>query len=1127
MLILGRRFRPRGSCGVAISSRDLGWFITSQLTILLLCSVATVSGKPTSYFPLNSQLPPVARVSHPFSFSFSPLTFASKKQMTYKLGDGSPSWLSLDSASRALSGTPDEASIPSDETLAGVVITLVASDDTGSTSENATLVVSRNPEPKVQIPLADQIKKFGPYSAPASVLLHPSSGFEFEFDPSTFGLDTAGSGDTQGKVGAAKQDDENNASGPELGLSYYAVSSDNAPLPSWIKFDAGKLSFSGKTPPFESLIQPPQTFGFQLVASDVIGFSSVAVDFSIAVGAHELVADEPVIELNATRGKHLEYTGLAKTFKLDKQPLAPGNISSIQADGLPEWLSFDKDSWAVSGTPDKEAQAKNVTISVVDKFSDALNVTLAVKFDMHSQIFKSDLPELNISTSDDFSFDVKEFLLDPKETQVTTETQPDASWIHFDDSSMILSGTVPETLPKGFANELQIAFNAVRKGTEEKEAKHLSIHVIDNNPTEHDPTPDPKPATKKDDSKRNFLWLLVLPVLVTAFIVILFFFRMRRRREQSRELSKKPDFSEVSRPVPGTLVTNGFTGASLEDIRRLVDSGPPAPYIGSIAPTPRTSSNLKGSQPLSNPNVEEDHESPHAMTTHTDAIGLAIQGPPRLETRNSWFTGRQSRSSPTGTDEDSLLSDTSIGEAVLITQEDMFPNARKPAERASAKIGLAIPTISEPSSVQPTPDLAYMAGRKYDYVSDDERPLAIGLAARRGSGHQRNKSIGSRGVHHRLSKVWKQGSPSKRLGSVKRYSQLSQSTDATARTSILASGPTQEASSNVIARPTVVHIPSRAGEMRRMSRRTNDSITFFGGGSLTGSQRNLRLTRDSLSQPTFLPREDSDLSSDIPEQNEATPADTPDQRERNILGIAYKDLVNTKHANAEDSRSTVAQSENWNTHPSSSSLMSPDRWPIPDAFVGQGSSADKTRDQSEAPQARPDKGKMPSKAEPAGLSINARKAKGSSMRSSQRRASSTPSLSQGSLTHKQSNTKASREERLSICRMREQKALNEFRAMVSTPQVSEEWAQSVPRQLPETPSRPSRQPLADRVNESQGLQSAFSKRSIRTVRSAKSVRSVRAVADDDDDAWEDIRPPESVIGEWDKAGSDGSFPVYI
>ncbi|KAI0098703.1 hypothetical protein GGR51DRAFT_565530 [Nemania sp. FL0031] len=1135
MMVTPRRASPRRSSAIAALSRLLPPFLTSIVTILLLGIATPVAGTPISYFPLNSQLPPVARVSEPFSFVFSPLTFSSNTNMSYALADGSPAWLSLDSASRKLSGVPDDALIPPGDTLVGVVIALVASDDTGSTAANATLVVSRGPEPIVRIPLEDQIEKFGPYSAPSSVLLHPATEFSFEFDPNTFGIGTAG--DRNGLVKVQNVKREENKAVDTPGLSYYAVSGDNAPLPSWIEFDAEKLAFSGTTPSSESLVEPPQKFGFRLVASDVVGFSSAVVDFSIVVGHHELTVHDPVIELNATTGKKLEYTDLPKILKLDKQPLQAENVSSITADRLPPWLSFDEKSWEVSGTPEeKEAQPTNVTIVVVDKFSDTLNVTLAINF--HTKIFISDLPSLNMSAGDDFSFDLKKFLIAPIETQVTTEMRPADSWIRFDDSSLVLSGTAPKPPTGGtvnLVNELRITFNAIHKRTKDEEAKDLEIHVNPPPPVKS-PTPEGHKGGDGDSHRNsNWLWLLVIPGLAIPAVIIALVFRARRRRQQPRKL----DFSEVSGPVPGTFVANGFMDSSFHGMRHMLDTGQRAPSMQPDSFTPAVPPRLRISQTMPNPTTEADHIAPHAMTTHSGAIRPEHRSIMVGEARGSWFSGRQSRQnrpSPVGTDEVSLLSDTSVGEDMHIVEEDLSPK-KLPENMYDKKMHLEAPKAGEPFSIQPTPELAYAVAGKYDYVSDDEIPPVAGRAERRRSGYQQSTRRSSlRGVQHRLSTVWKRGSVSKFRGDQNRNSQLSASTEATTRTSILTSGITEEAttaSTNVMARPTVIHIPSRPGEARQVSRRTDDSSTFFGGRSLTKSQRNFGLAKDAMPVPAGPPPGDPSPPTTSGEQDAIQGEHTPwDPLARNSLGIAYADLVGTKHetggsfVDPEEPRIGLAQSKNWNTHHTSKELMSPDRWPVPDVFLGLGETADAFRSQSEPPQ--PLLSQEPTKADTPATPINKGKKRSSFLRMSRRESGCIPSLAQTPLSHRRSKARSSREERLRISRIREQKALDEFRAMMlsQTPSPHTEWpgAGARVRQLPETPSRTSRGPLTDRLNESGGgLKSTLSKRSVKTVRSTKS----GWADEDDDDAWEDIRPPESVVGGWEPEGSDGSFPVYI
>ncbi|GAP83052.1 putative bud10 protein [Rosellinia necatrix] len=1123
MMATRRRASPRRSSAVKALSRHLQPFLATRLAILLLPGlISTVASTPISYFPLNSQLPPVARVSEPFSFVFSPLTFASDAKMTYALVDGFPPWLSLDSASRRLSGTPDEASVPLGDTLVGVVIGLVASDDTGSTTTNATLVVSRAHGPVVRIPFEDQAENFGPHSTPASVLLHPSSEFRFEFDPNTFGAGVTGAEDSQSVNQDMKRDENAGGGGPQF--NYYAVSGDNAPLPSWVSFDPGKLAFSGKTPAFESLVQPPQKFDFQLVASDVVGFSSVSIAFSIMVGPHELTVEESMIRLNATRDKQLEYTDLPDILKLDQQPLNRENVSSITASSLPAWLSFDEESWKLSGTPDAETQPTNVTIVVIDKFLDTLNVTLEINF--HTRIFASNLPKLNVSAGDDLSFDLKKYLLAPTDTQITAEIGPDDTWVRFDDSSKVLSGKAPKVLAAGHTGDIRIIFKATQTRTEDKEAKDLNIHVNELPPV-NSPKPDMDTDTKGSDSNKNLYWLLILPGLFIAVAIVLWVFRARRRQHEPRKL----DFSEVSGPVPGTFVASGLMDDSSDSIGDMPDIAYKAPPLRPSGHPPSAPFGFRTSQTMPNPSTDTGRITPHAMTMFSGVAKPTHQG---TETRGSWFVGRQSRVSPAVTDEVSLLSDTSLGEDVHIVEEDLSPK-KLGGNMHVKKTGLEVPAAAEPFSIQPTPELAYKTARRYDYVSDDETPPPVSDVERQRSGHQQNADPGLRGVQRGLSKAWKRGSGSNSSGDLKRHSQLTASSDATTRTSILTSGITEEAttaSTNVVAKPTVIHIPSRPGEARQVSRRTDDSSTFFGGRSLTKSQRNFGLEKDTMPASAYHPRGDPGLPTTSKEQDVTQGGGSSWARlDRNSLGIAYKDLIRTNNATGglrgglEEPGIGVAQSENWDVYHANDNLISPSRWPKPGVFTGLSGTVDAFQNQSEPPQLPPFK--LPAKIVSPVTPIDKGKRRASYVRRSRGSGPMVSPLRTPS-THRRSKSRNSREERLRISRIREQKALDEFRAMMAsqTPSPYNEWAPQSARELPETPSRISRVPLTDRLNESRGLKSTLSKRSIKTMRSNKSMRSGWA-GDDDEDAWEDIRPPESIAGGWEPERSDGSFPVYI
>lgn len=1069
-------------------------------------AVTLVGAAPVDYFPINSQLPPVARISQPFEFIFSPLTFSSPSNITYRLGNA-PKWLSIDSTSRRLYGTPSDGDVPPGEVV-GIPIELVAEDETGSTTANPTLVVSRNQPPTVAIPVSKQLPKFGTYIAPSSLHLHPSKPFSFSFDEHTFRTD---SGDG--------------------GLNYYAVSEDNVPLPSWITLDASKLTFSGETPPFESLVQPPQTFTFQLVASDVVGFASVSVSFSIVVGNHELTAEPPIIKLNGTREKPFEYKDLPGVLRLDEKPLKPEDITEIAALDLPPWLSFDNKSWALSGTPDSDADSSNITIAATDKYSDTLNLTVSI----HFGLFISDLPDLNLKSGDEFSFDLKKYLAKPADVQVTVERQSEAPWALFNPSSMFFSGSVPQHLSAKSATAPRIEFVATSKHTNETEAKAMNIHIA----SPSSPTVSPEPSTEpaeptKDGPNKDLLWLLIIPILLVFLGIIALLFYVRRRRQQPRRIGVR----EVSGPLPGSFIANDPSKRPSQNIRGMANIGPPDLSTGAIqgSRTSATASNRRSIGDTSNSSLGGGRM-PHAMM----AMYSRAKSP-----QHSVILERSSPSpnGTAGTDELSLLSDTSLGEGeAYIAEAQSYTITRRTREDGFR--GLEVPMASEPFSIQNTPDTAYNGGGRYDSGSDEAVPPAVGYAVRPKSGQQQQDSgLGLRSVGKRISNLWKRESGSRSPDKQKRNTIQSDSTDQTTRTSILTSGVSggqeEEAttSTNVVARPTIIHIPSRPGEARQMSRRTGEPSPLFGGGVLTKSPRNFGLANQP---PERTVQEIPQLPPNLEELADGHDSDTSwDRIARNSLGIAYKDLVTEPErlVPRQGTPVTVVQEDNWIAHNRAQDLLSPGQWPQSNNMsinmVGIATTSP-ANTSSELPKLPPTSALAKHQGEWKDKAAVRRRPSQASATTIVQGTPSTSSTSDGSST--------SREEPLHVHRIRRP---GEARAMVSTtPSPENRWAPP-DRPLPAPPSR-GRTPLADRSNNELFLPSAgwdggqsfdtenvpSSKtwkhtRSMKSVKSMKSAKSTRSVwGEDDDDAWEDIRPPTTIDG-WDDEGeSDGSFAVYI
>lgn len=526
-------------------------------TLLLVASLGAVrvDAAPAISFPINSQVPPVARISQPFSYVFPPSTFTSAtgSPLSYSLRDA-PSWLSIDSNARRLYGTPRDADV-APGTVVGVPITLVASDSTGSTPLSVTLVVSRSPGPAVHVPVSDQIQKFGAYSEPSSILLYPDRDFLFAFAPDTF-IDTQAQN-----------------------LNYYAVTADNSPLPAWVSFDKGTLGFSGTTPPFASLIEPPQTFSLKLVASDVTGFSAASVAFSIVVGSHALTASQPRITLNATIGTPIYYNGLVGSVKIDGYPASISDLSRATTENLPSWLVFDPSSWAIAGTPPDTARSTSFSVIMEDDFVDRLNITFDVNLAEDSGgVFQGIFPTISLEPGDRLSFDLKPFLIDHSTSEITTDIQPATPWIEFDSSNLVLSGNVPTSAP---SSVIEIIFNVRTENRRLKrdgmaQSQKLTVQIMSTSESSTasggmispasstaSASSSPTSATPGDESAHNATTNVVLVAILVPTILGLLFaicvcFCCYRRRQ--RRLSRTPlEGKDSCGPEPTTYIhTQGY-----------------------------------------------------------------------------------------------------------------------------------------------------------------------------------------------------------------------------------------------------------------------------------------------------------------------------------------------------------------------------------------------------------------------------------------------------------------------------------------------------------------------------------------------------------------------------------------
>lgn len=480
------------------------------LALVVLAFVSAVNAAALSAnYPINSQLPPVARVSQPFRFEFAERTFANSDSNTkYSLSDA-PSWLSVDSGSRALQGTPH-----SDDTGAKK-FKLVASNGSESDSMDVTLIITTDQGPTQGTPLVPQLQTIGPVSYPATLFLHPGRFFSITFDPSTF-------------------------HNTHPSTIYYGTSPHNAPLPSWMGFDPTTLRFSGNTPSFPG--SGPEIFTFQLVASDVAGYSAVNSTFQLVIGPHILAFNETVQTYNLTRGDKFNSPEFTSLLSMDSSPVTSKDLKTVDAD-LPDWLSLDEDTLSLSGTPPKDAVNENITITATDSFSDAAKLMVRLQF---NELFLETVQGCEATIGEDFTFVFNQSIVTDDSVQLDVDLSDDlTSWLSYFPDNKTLYGHVPSDMK---AQKFNIPLKAHQGDTENTQDFELDVlEPSETHTTSSDPFSD---STTPSHRKAGIIAIsVVIPLVVILSAIILFCCWRRRRKTPTVEEGQEP-FQAKSLPPP-------------------------------------------------------------------------------------------------------------------------------------------------------------------------------------------------------------------------------------------------------------------------------------------------------------------------------------------------------------------------------------------------------------------------------------------------------------------------------------------------------------------------------------------------------------------------------------------------
>ncbi|KAK7683276.1 hypothetical protein QCA50_013538 [Cerrena zonata] len=417
------------------------------LTFLLAASLVFSSNITVNY-PLEEQLPPVARTNSSYTWTFATDTFttASNHTLTYTTSS-LPAWLTFDPSQRIFHGTP----LSVDEGSPEIEVTAHDSSSSETASSSFDLLVSSTPAPVLQHSIDEQFHLPNPSLSSVFVLsensalrsthpalrIPPGWSFSIGFDYDTFKSD---------------------------GNIYYAATkADGSPLPDWMYFNPKQITFNGFTPKGNNNSEiAPYTISLALHGSDQEGYSALALMFDVVISQHEVslsATSLPTINITAetpfsvSLASPVDFYGVL----LDGKQIQPAQIVALEVDTsyYGQWLKYDTESRTLSGQPPDSLKDGDqstllpITLTTTVNQTIETNVSLAV---VPSYFSTSQLQPILVNPGQPLDFNLAPFYSNATEANgqrddvnLTAAFEPDdaSGFLSFDPSSGFLTGTIP------------------------------------------------------------------------------------------------------------------------------------------------------------------------------------------------------------------------------------------------------------------------------------------------------------------------------------------------------------------------------------------------------------------------------------------------------------------------------------------------------------------------------------------------------------------------------------------------------------------------------------------------------------------------------------------------------------
>lgn len=420
------------------------WVLWASVVLSL---VSSTEGLLYVGFPMNEQLPNVARVNEQYSFTLAETTYKSNGGSVEYSASNLPGWLSFDGGSRTFSG------IPRSDDVKEFDITLTGKDtlDGSTLSNKYTMIVSSS----LGLHLSSndvmftQIAKDGNTNGHDALVVKPGDKINIKFEKSVF-------------------EKYENATRPIV--AYYGRSQDRSSLPNWLNFNSDDLSFTGTVPYVTSDVAPSVQYGFSFIGSDYKGYAGAEGIFKLEIGAHQLSTSlNKTLKINGTFNYPFEeVVPIFSDVFLDNKTISRENISQIYTKNNPKYVSFHDNNFTLTGVFPDSSTHDNFSVVIEDVFGNS--VSIPYLFEAIGSVFTGSLKDVNATRGKFFQYQLLNSSFTDNQTKISVDY--DASWLSYSKSNRTFTGDVPKNFDK-------LVVNVTASSDYDEESKTFSIKGVD------------------------------------------------------------------------------------------------------------------------------------------------------------------------------------------------------------------------------------------------------------------------------------------------------------------------------------------------------------------------------------------------------------------------------------------------------------------------------------------------------------------------------------------------------------------------------------------------------------------------------------------------------------------------